>query len=97
MEKRKAKCGGYGMFTGIYWVIGLGILLGALLGIPFKPADEWALSQLAAAAGHRHRARLHRACPPSTGSCSGSPSPRIRFPMIWLSPTAPSPANAWPR
>lgn len=48
MEKNKAKCGGYGMFTSIFWVIGLGILLGALLGIPFKPSGVWDLSQLAA-------------------------------------------------
>ena len=47
MEKRKVKCGGYGMFTGIYGIVGLGILFGILLGIPFKP-DEWTLSDLAA-------------------------------------------------
>ena len=44
---RKVKCGGYGMFTGIYGIVGLGILFGILLGIPFKP-DEWTLSDLAA-------------------------------------------------
>lgn len=48
MEKCKSKCGCYGMFTGIYWVIGLGILLGALLGVPFKANGEWELSQFAA-------------------------------------------------
>ena len=47
MEKRKVKCGGYGMFTGIYGIVGLGILFGILLGIPFKPA-EWTLSDVAA-------------------------------------------------
>ncbi len=47
MEKRKAKCGGYGMFTGICGIVGLGIVFGLLLGIPFKPA-EWTLSDLAA-------------------------------------------------
>ena len=47
MEKNKAKCGGYGMFTSIFWVIGLGIILGILLGIPFKPRGVWDLSQLA--------------------------------------------------
>ena len=46
MEKRKVKCGGYGMFTGIYGIVGLGILFGILLGIPFKPA-EWTLSDVA--------------------------------------------------
>ena len=30
MEKRKVKCGGYGMFTGIYGIVGLGILFGIL-------------------------------------------------------------------
>ncbi len=48
MEKRKAKCGGYGMFTGIYGVIGLGIILGVLLGFPFKPEAGWTKSDLAA-------------------------------------------------
>ncbi len=48
MEKRKSKCGGYGMFTGIYWVIGLGLLLGFLLGIPLKASGDWEHSQLAA-------------------------------------------------
>ena len=47
MEKRKVKCGGYGMFTGIYGIVGLGILFGILLGIPFKPA-EWTMSDVAA-------------------------------------------------
>jgi F0F1-type ATP synthase membrane subunit b/b' len=47
MEKQKAKCSGYGMFTGIYWVIGLGIILGALLGIPFKAEGGWTPSSLA--------------------------------------------------
>jgi hypothetical protein len=48
MDKQKAKRSGYGMFTGIYWVLGLGIILGALLGIPFKADGGWELSQLAA-------------------------------------------------
>lgn len=48
MEKRKAKCGGYGMFTGICGIVGLGIVLGALLGIPFKPEGKWTLSDIAA-------------------------------------------------
>jgi hypothetical protein len=48
MEKCKSKCCCYGMFTGIYWVVGLGIVLGALLGIPFKANGGWELSQLAA-------------------------------------------------
>ena len=48
MEKRNSKCSGYGMFTGIYWVIGLGVVLGVLLGIPFKAGADWERSQLAA-------------------------------------------------
>lgn len=48
MEKSKAKCGGYGMFTSICWVIGLGILLGVALGVPFKANGNWERSQLAA-------------------------------------------------
>lgn len=47
MEKRKVKCSGYGMFTGICGIVGLGILFGILLGIPFKP-EEWTLSDGAA-------------------------------------------------
>lgn len=48
METRKAKCGGYGMFTGIYWVISLGILFGILLGLPFKTGDGWERALVAA-------------------------------------------------
>ena len=48
MEKRNSKCSGYGMFTGIYWVVGLGVVLGVLLGIPFKAGADWERSQLAA-------------------------------------------------
>ena len=48
MEKRKAKCGGYGMFTGIFGIVGLGIVFGALLGIPFKSGDGFSQSELAA-------------------------------------------------
>lgn len=48
MEKGKSKCGCYGMFTGIYWVIGLGVVLGALLGLPLKANGDWELSQYAA-------------------------------------------------
>ena len=47
MEKCKSKCGRYGMFTSIYWIVGLGILFGALLGIPFKANVGWDRSQLA--------------------------------------------------
>ena len=50
MEKRKAKCGGYGMFTGICGIVFLGIVFGFLLGIPFKSADGWTPSELAALA-----------------------------------------------
>lgn len=50
MESRKAKCGGYGMFTGIYWVVGLGLILGALLGTQIKPDVPWEPSQIAALA-----------------------------------------------
>ena len=46
MDQRKTKCGGYGMFTGIYGIVGLGILFGVLLGIPFKPA-AWTPSDAA--------------------------------------------------
>ena len=48
MDKRKAKCSSYGMFTGIFGIVGLGIVFGALLGIPFKPADGWSQSAIAA-------------------------------------------------
>lgn len=48
MEKRNSKCSGYGMFTGIYWVVGLGVVLGVLLGILFKAGADWERSQLAA-------------------------------------------------
>ena len=49
MEKRKAKCsGGYGMFTGIYGIAGLGVLAGILLGLLFKSPDGFRPSELAA-------------------------------------------------
>ena len=48
MEKSKAKCSCYGMFTGICWVSGLGVVLAILLGVPFKAGGEWERSQLAA-------------------------------------------------
>lgn len=48
MEKRKAKCGCYGMFTGIYWVVGLGLVCGALLGRRYHGAGEWTPSLVAA-------------------------------------------------
>ena len=51
MENRKAKCSGYGMFTGIFWVIALGIILGVALGVPFKAGDGWDSSELAALLG----------------------------------------------
>ena len=50
MDQRKAKCSSYGMFTGIFKIFGLGIILGALLGIPFKSAEGWSQSELAALA-----------------------------------------------
>jgi hypothetical protein len=48
METHKAKCGGYGMVTGIYWVTGLGILFGALLGLRYHGDGEWPPSLIAA-------------------------------------------------
>ena len=33
MENRKSKCSGYGMFTGILWVVPIGIVLGAAVGL----------------------------------------------------------------
>ena len=46
MEQRKAKCSRYGMFTGI-WNIGiLGLVLGAGLSVPFKP-EAWTCSDIA--------------------------------------------------
>lgn len=47
MEKNTAKCGGYGMFTSIYWVAGLGLVFGVLLGIPLHAKDGWDPSELA--------------------------------------------------
>jgi F0F1-type ATP synthase membrane subunit b/b' len=41
MDKRKSKCRGYGMFTGIYWIIALGVLLGILIGIPIRNTEGW--------------------------------------------------------
>lgn len=48
MENNKAKCSGYGMFTGIYWIVGLGIILGVVLGLVFKAGGNWDRSQLVA-------------------------------------------------
>ena len=48
METRKAKCSGYGMYTGICWVIALGLLLGAALGFFLKADADWDASELAA-------------------------------------------------
>ena len=48
MEERKAKCGCYGMFTGIYWIIGLGLVGAALLGLRYNGGGEWTPSLLAA-------------------------------------------------
>ncbi|HOE37727.1 MAG TPA: hypothetical protein PLD40_08560 [Kiritimatiellia bacterium] len=50
MEQRKSKSSKYGMFTGICRIIGLGIILGVALGIPFKSNDGWSQSELAALA-----------------------------------------------
>lgn len=50
MEQRKSKSSKYGMFTGICRIIGLGIILGVALGIPFKTDDGWSQSELAALA-----------------------------------------------
>ena len=41
MDKRKSKCKGYGMFTGIFGVVALGLLLGALIGFPVRNVDGW--------------------------------------------------------
>ena len=49
MEKNKAKCCGYGMFTGICWVVGLGLVLGILLGVAFNRDDLGSPSRWAAA------------------------------------------------
>lgn len=48
MENRKAKCSGYGMFTGITWVIALGVLLGILLGLRLGANRGWDASELSA-------------------------------------------------
>jgi len=41
MDQRKSKSTGYGMFTGIFWVIALGIVLGILIGFPIRGNDGW--------------------------------------------------------
>lgn len=41
MEKRTSKSSGYGMYTGIYWVLALGIVLGILIGLPVKNVEGW--------------------------------------------------------
>jgi hypothetical protein len=46
MDQRKAKCGRYGMFTGILNVGILGLVLGAALAVPFKP-ETWTCSDVA--------------------------------------------------
>ncbi len=48
MDKRKAKCGGYGMFTGVCGIVILGLLFGFALSFPFKPEEGWTPSDLAA-------------------------------------------------
>ena len=50
MEKRKSKSIGYGMITGIYGVLALGLVLGILIGIPLRRIEGWegSLSELAA-------------------------------------------------
>lgn len=48
MENRKSKCSGYGMFTGIPWVVALGVVLGAALGIALGVDRTWDLSKLSA-------------------------------------------------
>ena len=50
MVTRKSKITGYGMITGIYGVLGLGILLGILIGLPMRNIEGWqgSLSELAA-------------------------------------------------
>lgn len=47
MDQRKAKCGRYGMFTGILNVGLLGLVLGAGLAVPFQP-EVWSGSDVAA-------------------------------------------------
>ena len=41
MDKRKKNCSGYGMFTGIYWVVALGVVLAFLLGLPIQKNEGW--------------------------------------------------------
>ncbi|NLG35347.1 MAG: hypothetical protein GX548_08340 [Lentisphaerae bacterium] len=41
MEKRKTKCKGYGMFTGICGIAGLGLILGLLIFLPIRNAYGW--------------------------------------------------------
>lgn len=48
MENRKSKCSGYGMFTGVCWVIGLGIILSVAIGLPLKKSLGDNASALAA-------------------------------------------------
>lgn len=50
MVTSKSKITGYGMVTGIYGVLGLGILLGILMGLPLRRIEGWqgSLSELAA-------------------------------------------------
>ena len=57
MEKRKSKSIGYGMFTGIYGVLALGLVLGILIGIPLRRIEGWegSLSELAALTEPRPR------------------------------------------
>ena len=51
MDKNTAKCGGYGMFTSIFWIIGLGLILGVLIGsffhIPLRVNGNWDPSLIA--------------------------------------------------
>ena len=48
MENRKSKCSGYGMFTGIPWVVALGVVFSAAIGFPIGVDQTWDLSKLSA-------------------------------------------------
>lgn len=44
MEIGKSKCIGFGMFTNVFWVFALGVLLAVLMGIPIRLTEGWAES-----------------------------------------------------